>query len=123
MGRMTMISLEAALLLLKQGFELSLKLHEVLFGWAVAGSVGVETGAAVLVNHPDGSLAIAEGDFTADHGAGKGDVVDGGTHQSGGLLGLDGFLKLFGFGLILMLFFENFDAEIENGKTDVHVGD
>lgn len=64
--------------------QLFLEFQNIFLGGAVARCVWVESGAAGLVEHPNGSLTVAECDFSTDECAGQGESVHGGADKSGG---------------------------------------
>lgn len=55
---------------LDQITQLLLKFKNILLCWAIPWRVGIEAGATGLIEHPDGRLAVAEGDFSTDQGPG-----------------------------------------------------
>ncbi len=103
---------------LDQIAELELELLDILGRRTVACRVRIQAGAARLIEHPDAGFAIAEGDLATDERAGQGEAVHGGRD-----LARRDRRRLF-----LLLFhdfrlFDQLDAEVEDEKTGVHVGE
>jgi len=63
--------------------EFFLEGGEVSLAGAVGGVIAFEAELAVGVDIPACFFAVGEGDFSANHGAGDGDLVDGEFDASG----------------------------------------